>query len=119
LNRGAANDIDGFRKTAASDVAIRPGWETHVALLRVAWLSIPLMGGPGLKPGRPLPSANGCVEQVGEHRLAFFAAVVAPHVLVQVALQPLVRDAVMDAPDGVLEQAEEAVDVWVCVSPWT
>jgi hypothetical protein len=45
-----------------------------------------------------------------EHGCAGIAALVAPHVFVDVALQPLLRDGVVDAPDAVLEQTKEPLD---------
>src|SRR4051794_2557162 len=50
------------------------------------------------------------VDQVAVHPVAVLAAVVAPRPLVQVALQPLVRDRVMRSAHARLEQAEEAFD---------
>src|SRR4051794_39764174 len=49
-------------------------------------------------------------DQLAEHRRLRVSAVVAPRPLVQVALQPLVRDGVMSATDACLEQPEEPVD---------
>src|SRR5439155_7951701 len=49
-------------------------------------------------------STRGRREQVEEHRPSVVTAVVAPRVLVQVALQPLRGHGVVDAPDAVLEQ---------------
>ena len=59
----------------------------------------------GVQEGRParqeealdLPFSGG-FDHVAEHRVAVLAAVVAPRPLVQVALQPLVRDGVLRAP---------------------
>src|SRR5581483_78369 len=48
-------------------------------------------------------------EEVIEHRRDGIAAVVAPHPLVQVALEPLGRDRVMRSAHAGLEQAEEAL----------
>src|SRR5581483_8839448 len=55
-------------------------------------------------------STNRSCKQGVEHGLARVAAVVPPHVLVDVALEPLVRDRVIRAPHPVLEQAEEPLD---------
>src|SRR5436190_288234 len=53
---------------------------------------------------------SGCTEQVAEHRIPISPVVVAPRVLVQVALQPRRRDAVVDATDRVLSRSEEPFD---------
>jgi hypothetical protein len=45
-----------------------------------------------------------------EHRLGRLATLPAPHVLVQVAPKPLLRDAVMRRADAVLQQSEEPVN---------
>jgi len=53
---------------------------------------------------------NGFADQVTEHLVSVLAAVIAPRPLVQVALEPLVRDGVVSAAHPGLEQAEEAFD---------
>jgi hypothetical protein len=55
-------------------------------------------------------STNGLVEQVEKHRSTIVASVVAPCVLVQVALQPPGRDGVVDAMRPVLDESEEPLD---------
>jgi len=52
-------------------------------------------------------------DQVAEHLVPVLSAVVAPRPLVQIALEPLVRDSVVRSPDSRLEQAKEAVIVCV------
>src|SRR4051812_8215597 len=54
--------------------------------------------------------AQGLAQEVMEHRRLRLASVVAPCVLVDVALQTLVRDRVVDASDAVLEEPKEPVD---------
>src|SRR5438094_4980522 len=56
------------------------------------------------------PRCSGLAQEVAEHRIAVAPVVVAPRVLVEVALQPPIRDAVVDATNGVLGQGEEAFD---------
>src|SRR4051812_29385768 len=51
-----------------------------------------------------------CVQQVTEHGVPVSAALVAPGVLVEVALQPADRDAVVDATERVLKATEESLD---------
>src|ERR1044072_2002099 len=48
--------------------------------------------------------ASRLIQQLAEHLVAPAPVVVAPRVLVQVALKPLVRDAVVDAPERVLQK---------------
>ena len=55
-------------------------------------------------------SFSGGFDEVAEHHVPVLAAVVAPRPLVQVALQPLVRDGVMCATNATFEQPEEPVD---------
>src|SRR6266545_1424683 len=55
-------------------------------------------------------STNGFREQFVEHAPARVPAVVAPHVLVDVALEPLLRDGVVDAADAIFEQTEEPLN---------
>src|SRR4051812_7369627 len=55
-------------------------------------------------------SADRLVQQVEEHGSSVVSALVAPRVLVQVALEPLPGDGVVDAPDASLNQGEEALD---------
>ena len=65
---------------------------------------------------RPL---SGGFDQIAEHPVPVLATVIAPCPLVQVTLQPLVRDGVVRATDTRLEQAEEAVDGLRVTSPST
>src|SRR5215218_1449353 len=64
----------------------------------------------GAPPKKPKPSVQRRLRSGRGTSVPVLAAVVAPRPLVQVALQPLVRDGVMSATDACLEQAEEPVD---------
>src|SRR5947209_8418658 len=71
-------------------------------------------------PARPQALVPGRFGEQGvEHRCVGVAPVVPPDVLVDVALEPLLRDGVVGAADAVLEQAEKPFDglrVYVAVN---
>src|SRR5579862_2442594 len=94
LDTGAAGVTAGCRERRL--LAVPRGQLTH------------LDGRDLLHPILLCPTSS--FDQVEEHGARIVAAVVAPRVLVQVALQPLRGDGVVDAADAVLEQREEALD---------
>jgi hypothetical protein len=55
-------------------------------------------------------SVYGFREQFLEHAPVGISSVVAPRVLVQIPLKPLLGDGVVDATDSVLSQTEESLD---------
>jgi hypothetical protein len=107
----------GLRQTGVSkkDEALA-GWRRSARGRRLRFGGVLLVAGdgPGCYLDRLQPSSSrlghGLREQGVEHRTVHLAAVVAPCVLVQIALEPLVRHRVVRATNAVLEQPEEPFD---------